>query len=382
MRTIVIWGAGRIGRGFVADIFREAEGFRTVFVDIDRVLVDALNAADGYTIAKATRDGIEETFVKKGYEAVHTSDISRLTALFSEKDLLLDIAVHEPKLGEVADMLAPLIGHRSRTGLAMDVMMNVNMARPDERFRALMRERLSPEEKAYFDRNVGVTGIFAMCISPLAPAWLKEKDPLALWNNGWPTQTVSQSALKCPPPKAPRLLLTDDIERKETRKLYTLNMAHAFLCYLGLPKGLITSLEAVRDPELRSRLLSALEEAALGLQSEFGFGSAEMESWSRTIVSLLENPYIEDGLQRLGADTRRKLGPRDRLTGPARLCLKAGHTPEHLARAIRAGFEYDNPDEGTREVRAYYRGSGLAATVEKYCGLKPDDPLFDLIIKA
>ena len=382
MRTIVIWGAGRIGRGFVADIFREADDFRTVFVDVDRSLVDALNAAGSYTVAKATRDGISEIHVKDCFTAMHTSDTARLEKLFSEKDLLLDIAVHEPKLEEVADMLCPFFEHRAQAGLNMDVMMNVNMARPDECVRALMRKRLSSAARAYFDQSVGVTGIFAMCISPAAPEWLTEEDPLALWNNGWPTQTISRSVLKCSAPAAPRLLLTEDIEREETRKLYTLNMAHAFLCYLGLPRGLRTSLEAVRDGELRTYLLGALDETAEGLKAEFGFGGSEMDEWSDTIVSLLENPYIEDGLQRLGADTRRKLSCRDRLVGPARLCMKAGKAPENIARAVRAGFDYENDDEGTREVRAFFLSNGLEAAIERYCGLDRSDPLFRLITKC
>ena len=70
-----------------------------------------------------------------------------------------------------------------------------------------------------------------------------------------------------------------------------------------------------------------------------------MDAWQKTIVSLLENPYIKDDLQRLGADTRRKLGAYDRLVGPARLCVKYGREPYALSKAIRAGFDYENDDE-------------------------------------
>lgn len=379
MRTILIWGAGRIGRGFVGDIFREAQGFSTVYADIDRELTDALDRAQAYTVAKATREGIKRTRVS-GFKAVHTSDEKALSELFAREELLLDIAVHEPKLVQVADMLAPMFERRARAGLPMDVMMNVNMARPDACFSRLMRERLSPAARVFFEANVGVTGIFAMCISPPAPDWLKSEDPLALWNNGWETQTISRTALKCSPPAAPRLLLTDDIEREETRKLYTLNMAHALLSYLGLPKGLKTSLEAVREPELRKILEGALRESSRGLEWRYGFSEAEMAVWREKIIGLLENPYIEDGLQRLGADTRRKLSANDRLVGPAGLCLGAGMEPSNLIRAIRAGFEYENPDEGTREVREYYTKHGLAASVKKYCALTPSDGLYGRII--
>ena len=371
MRTIIIWGAGRIGRGFVADIFEESDEFKTVFVDIDSSLVNALNENGRYLIAKATKEGIKERYTQKPFEAVHTSDTKRLEELFKEPNLLLDIAVHEPKLIEVAAMVAPLIELRAKTGLPMDIMMNVNMARPDKYFKNLLSALLFGESLKYFNEKVGVTGIFAMCISPLAPDWLKEKDKLALWNNGYFEQAISAECLKCPPPNVPRLRLTSDIEREETRKLYTLNMAHAFLCYMGLPLGLKTSCEAVKDRRLRPLLCGALDESIAGLKAEYGFGLDEMLLWRKTIIDLLENPYIEDDLQRLGADSRRKLAPKDRLCGPAALCEKIGIRPHNLMKAIRAGFEYENDDEGTREVRGFYLKNGLEAAMQLYCGRKP-----------
>ena len=380
MRTLLIWGAGRIGRGFVADIFKDAPGFRIVFVDIDEELVRRLNASGRYTIAKADLSGIRESVMDCGFIALHTSQTEELKSVFDEPELLLDIAVHEPKLTLVADMLCPLFEERARRGLATDIMMNVNMQRPDVYFRRLMEARLTGSAKAYFEEYVGITGIFAMCISPLAPEWLRQKDPLALWNNGWSEQAISLKSLKCPPPHAERLRLVNEIEREETRKLYTLNMAHALLSYLGLPKGFRTALQAVRDGELRSILDGALLESSVGLEAKFGFAETEMALWRESIIALLENPYIEDDLQRLGADSRRKLGAFDRLVGPARLCFEAGKMPVNIVKAIRAGFEYDNPDEGTQEVRRFYLKNGLAASLQKYCGLMPGGGLYEFAV--
>jgi len=380
MRKVIIWGAGRIGRGFVADIFFDTADFDVVFVDIDKHLVDGLNKNGKYLIAKATREGILERYSRRPYEAVHTDDAARLQELFDTDELLLDIAVHEPKLPQVADMLLPLIKQRAALGKPMDIMMNVNMARPDEYFRKLMNERLEGADKAFFNEKIGVTGIFAMCISPIAPDWLFAKDEFALWNNGYFEQAISAKELKCPAPALPRLRLTQDIEKEETRKLYTLNMAHALLCYMGLPLGLKTSCEAVNNPTLRPVLEGALRESCAGLIKEFGFDEDDMNSWQTVIIALLENPYIEDGLQRLGADTRRKLGAFDRVVGPARLAIKAGVMPLNLAHAIRAGFEYENPDEGTEAVRAFYNENGLAASLEKFCGLTENDALYKLIM--
>lgn len=382
-RTIVIWGAGRIGRGFVADIFNE-DTWRTVFVDIDRALIDSLNRAKKYTIHKAKKDGIHVTAVENGFAALHTDETDALKEIFLTENLLLDIAVHAPKLSEVADQVAPLMEYRAENApdLPMDIMMNVNMASPDERFVSLLEERLSQGALAYFKEKVGVTGIFAMCISPVAPESIIKTDPLALWNNGFHEQAIDKNRLKGHLPVLPRLRLTDDVAREETRKLYTLNMAHALVCYLGLKKGLKTSFDAVNDEEIRKTLLSALEEASAGLIGEYGFSEEEMTLWRETIVSLLENPYIKDDLQRLGADTRRKLGAYDRLVGPARLSVKHGRAPHALSKAIRAGFDYENDDEGTKAVRECVKACGALKAAEIYSGLVPGDGVYDLVFHA
>lgn len=379
-RTLLVWGAGRIGRGFVADLF-DSPAFRTVFVDLDRALVEKLNARGRYTIVHATRDGLSRRTVENGFRAVHTDDAKALNALFEEDQLLLDIAVHEPKLPEVADMLLPLLRHRMavRPDSVMDVMMNVNMPHPDERFLHLMRERLTEAEFAWFTAHVGVTGIFAMCISPIAPEWLLREDALALFNNGYPEQAIDRNRLKGEAPCLPHLRLTEDVAREETRKLYTLNMAHALISYLGLPMGLKTSREAATNEALRPILTGALEEASFGLCRELGFSEDEMTAWRRTILGLLENPYIEDNLQRLGADSRRKLGAYDRLVGPARLCAKHGKTPTQLAKAIAAGYSYENDDPGTHAVRELVRAQGFKAALTQVSDLHPGDGIYDLI---
>ena len=35
--------------------------------------------------------------------------------------------------------------------------------------------------------------------------------------------------------------------------------------------------------------------------------------------------------------------------------------------------------EGTREVRAFYRANGLEAALQRYCGLRPGDGVFELV---
>jgi len=214
MRTIVIWGAGRIGRGFVAALFRQP-GWRTVFVDIDRELVDLLNEKKQYTIFRATADGISREIMKDCFAAVHTSDSAALEKLFLEEGLLLDIAVHATELDKVAGMIAPLLSMRARVmpESPMDILMNVNMALPDEAFHEKLTAALQSDPAAlcYLEKQIGISGIAAACISPVAPEEMKKEDPLAVLNNDYPEQAISGPALKGEKPCLPKLRLSNNL---------------------------------------------------------------------------------------------------------------------------------------------------------------------------
>jgi len=89
-----------------------------------------------------------------------------------------------------------------------------------------------------------------------------------------------------------------------------------------------------------------------------------------------------DDLLRLGADSLRKLGPDDRLVGSAKLAIKHGGQPLTIARAIRMGFLYENSDEGTQRVRRVYQEKGLTGALTEICGLSPDEPLYQMVLKC
>ena len=76
--TIVILGAGRIGRGFVADLFAAA-GYRLVLVDQSAELVAALRAAGRYTVVCAENAERRHDHVIAGYDAYTTGQHNEIT---------------------------------------------------------------------------------------------------------------------------------------------------------------------------------------------------------------------------------------------------------------------------------------------------------------
>ena len=82
-KQILIWGAGRIGRGFIGDIFA-ASGYQLNFVDASEGLVDLLNTRGVYTVVRAvSADNIQRIPVTQ-FKAYHVSQKDVLQQLVTK----------------------------------------------------------------------------------------------------------------------------------------------------------------------------------------------------------------------------------------------------------------------------------------------------------
>ena len=407
-RTILIWGAGRIGRGFVADLFHAA-GYRLVLVDESAELIDQLRAAGRYTIVRAESSERRQDVVIAGYRALATAQTEELAEAIARADIVA-VAVFPQHFPQVAQQLAPGILRRQaeRPNVSLDIILCTNLAHAGPQFRALLHEALLPEPgphlltpglrrrplrspqargegvREYLEARVGVVETLVIRIVSDPPAHLSEREPLLVWTNGYPELAVDRHAFKGDIPPVSGLRLVDDMRAEETRKLYTYNMVQAALAYWGARRGYHLVVECLADPALRSEAEGALDEVSQALQAEYGFRAAEMARWIEDALAQTNNPALGDTLKRLGADPRRKLKREDRLIGPALLARKHGIQPRCLVRAIAAGLTYDDPgDAGATHVQQQISALGLPAAVREVCGLtEAEADLIEAIVGA
>jgi C_GCAxxG_C_C family probable redox protein len=132
---------------------------------------------------------------------------------------------------------------------------------------------------------------------------------------------------------------------------------------------------------LRQTADGALAEAGTALSREFGFSSAEMAAWNETVLRRIENPALQDRIERLGGDPERKLGRQDRLIGPALLARKHGIRPVHIIRGVATALCFDHPaDPGAKRVRQLVETEGPEAALQRLCGLQSETDLIEAIV--
>ena len=373
-REAVIWGAGKIGRGFLAEIFQDAN-YNIAFVEYDRQLVNSLKDVENYTIHKAVSADNQSTISIEGFDIFTTDDTESIKGKLIKEDAIAAIAVHQKALDSIAKTISQIIIEKAKGDPTskLDIIMCVNMHRPSIYFKGLLQDELPCEFHNYLTTNVGLIDSVVMRICPEPTPELLAVDPFAVLTNGYDQMPVDGKSFRGNIPNTAMLKLSQDIVAEEVRKIYTLNMSHAILAYVGNHKGYKYAYEAIGDAYIRQVVAGALCEVGRALSFEYGFSKEEMERWNLDIIESLKNPALDDTLVRLGSDTKRKLSAGDRLAGPAALCMKHDVFPENIGVGIAFAFTFEGAeDNGAIEVRQYVESMGIEAAIGEYSGIRDE----------
>jgi mannitol-1-phosphate 5-dehydrogenase len=104
--------------------------------------------------------------------------------------------------------------------------------------------------------------------------------------------------------------------------------------------------------------------------------TAELDDYIAELFKNFANRALADTVVRLARDPLRKLGPKERLVGAARLAEKAGVKPDALSLVIAAAYHYDNDDDPLAvELQRRIAVKGIEAVMADVSHLQATEPL-------
>ncbi len=380
IRTAVQFGAGNIGRGFLAQLFHES-GLEVVFVDVTDSVVNALNAQRAYPIS-IVGSGAEILQIDR-VRAVHGRDRVRVAEEIVQAELVCT-AVGANALPLVAPALAAgLLARHKSLGTPVNVLLCENLHDAASLLRAAVADHLPEKDR---EAVLAKTGFVQAVVSRMVPAPTEEDrvtDPLAVRVEAYKRLPVDANAIVGELPPLVGVELVAHFEAYVERKLYTHNGAHAVLGYLGYAAGYTFGYEALRDARIAPLLRAVLAESSEALIRRHGFPREEQTAYVADLLERFANESLGDTCIRLARDPVRKLAADDRLVGAARLCEAQGVTPRVLSWAIAAALRYDEPnDPSAPELQRMLREQGREITLRKVCGIAPTESLAALIEEA
>lgn len=381
MKQAVIFGAGNIGRGFIGQLFCES-GYFVTFVDVDRPLLDALNARGSYTIRLAGRDGTREVTVGP-VRALPAADREAVAAALAQADLAAT-AVGAAALPAVAANLAAGIARRAvrapDDGGALNVMVCENLKGAATVLRSLVNEALPEGIRLHVGERVGFVDTVIARMVPAPTPEMRAKDPSLIVVEPYAELPVDRAGFVGPIPAIVGMIPHAPFAFYTDRKLYIHNAGHAVLAYLGYRRGHRYSYEALADEDIYFQARGAMEESARALVRRYGPSGGGLLANIDDLLLRFGNRGLGDTIQRLARDPVRKLAAGDRLVGAAAIALAQGVQPANLVTGIAAGLCFDSAEDPSAvALQARLKRDGLERVLSEVCGLAPGELLAGMI---
>lgn len=380
MKKAVQFGAGSIGRGFLAQLFSQW-GCRVVFIEVKPEMVALLNEKGKYTlrmVGKGTRE-----LVIENVSAVNASDVEKVREEISSADIVAT-AVGVSALAGIAPLIASGIERRASRGIQapLNVIICENLLSAGEVLKSHVKNRISRDYHGYLEKYVGfVETVVSRMIPPVAEG-VRKDDPLLIITEEYGILPVSKKGFVGEVPDIKGMVAYDNLRAYEERKLFVHNLGHAMCAYAGYQKGYVYIWETVLDKNIVFLVREALGESGEALIRKHGFRNEEIYEHIDDLLERFANRALGDSVSRVGRDPVRKLGPHDRLIGSARLCFAFGISPMHIVKGIVHALHYDNEEDAqARKLRGLMRTKGIDYVLQHICGLDMEETLAGLIRK-
>ena len=362
--SCVIFGAGKIARGFIGHLLY-LSGIPFTFVEKADALVDLINQNKQYYVN--ILGAPDKCCTVKGVSAYSFTDSEDIERVISEADAVFT-AVGGKNLNDIVPMLALGVKAKAKKGGTLNIVTCENWKLPATILKNGITELLNDEEKAFFDKNVGVTEAVIMRSAIEADEEALKKDPLVVNVQNFWKLPVDASRIVGKLPDIQGLELVESFTGFLERKFYTYNAANGSVSYIGALLGYEKIADAAHDERILKILDGVYLETATALSKKHHFPLDEQLAFTLTSKAKLQDRTIVDFIERNARDPMRKLGPDDRLVGSARLVLEYGIKPENLCIAIAAAIYYNNDsDEFAVQLKNIRENEGIDAVLTKVC---------------
>ena len=164
-KQIALIGAGKLGKGYIADLFGQA-GYEVIFLVRRQQQAENLRAQGKYTVYVSHEDG----------SGISQKEISGFTAWCSEgaereqclevltQVPLASVQIYDDGFADAGKLLGEAIARRAELENpgTLDILLVMNYAAPDKIFAKYIEEQLHTDrQRAYFHEQVGLVKTLA-----------------------------------------------------------------------------------------------------------------------------------------------------------------------------------------------------------------------------
>jgi mannitol-1-phosphate 5-dehydrogenase len=377
-KTAVHFGAGNIGRGFVA-CFLHNSGYDVIFADVVDSLIDTINATPSYKVIEVGSEGTTEKTITN-YRAINSKT--------HEADLIEAI--------RTADVVTCSVGPRILKFIAPVIAKGIEL-----------RENGNPLHVIACENAIGATDTLAEFIKAPnnTPAHrLEDHHERARYANSaidrivpaqpegagldvtlekffeWVVDRTPFQDIGIP--DIDGINWVDHLEPFIERKLFTVNTGHATAAYHGYNRRKRTVYDALQDREIMKEVRGALMETKSLIVSKHEIDEEAQTAYLNKIIKRIGNPHLEDAVERVGRAPLRKLSRKQRFIGPAAELAENDQPIPYLLDAIEMAFRFQDVegDEESAELAKIMAEHGAEDVVKQVCGIQEREKIYPQLV--
>lgn len=373
LQSIMIFGAGKIGRSFIGQLFSRSN-YEVIFVDVDPVLIAAMNEKKSYRVViKAEQD--KEILVRH-VRAVSGMEVNAVAEELSKVSIMA-VCVGKNVLEKIIPTIAKglMLRYEKKPLLTLDIIIAENMRSAGK----FMRERLAACLPSTYpmDKLVGIVETSIGKMVPIMPQSEIEKDPLLVYAEQYNNLILDRKGFVGAVPHVDGLNPKENIKAWVDRKAFIHNMGHATVAYYGAfkhPKAKYIY-EVLEDLQVynfvRDVMLQSAEILHVIYPSDFSL--EDLENHIDDLLLRFQNRALQDTIFRVGQDLPRKLSFDDRFIGIIRLAIDNEMNYDKIMKAMTYGLYFkttdDNGNMATPDIKFHEMlTSDFEGTIKNICG--------------
>jgi mannitol-1-phosphate 5-dehydrogenase len=370
---LVLFGAGKIGRSFVAQLFSRG-GYEVVFVDVFQPLIDELNNRGNYKVI--IKGDKEEILNINNVRGVYAGDEEKvIDEILTARILAVSVGLNG--LSTAIQLIAKGLLKRYQINKCnpIDIILAENLRNAAEYLNNGL-EKCLPSDYPMHE----LVGAVETSIGKMVPIMKKkdmEEDILQVFAESYNSLILDKKAFKAPIPQIDGLSPKENMKAWVDRKLFIHNLGHATTAYLGYRHDPHFNFlyEVLEVKEIKFEVKETMLQAAHVLVRKYPdeFTLEDLTAHIDDLLYRFQNKALGDTLFRVGCDLTRKLSSEDRIAGAIHLAIEQKMPYNKILYALVCGCHFRATDEEGRMLPADVEFSklyekGIAEILSNVCG--------------
>ena len=347
MKLAIHFGAGNIGRGFIAPVLQD-NNYEVIFVDVNKQLIEQINLLKEYKVSSISLNSSTDLLVEN-ISGLLLEDKDPLCEKITQADLITT-SVGPKFVKDIFDLVSNVKTEKTQSFIAFENMYrasttnsNKNSLSKLELIDAVVDKIVPPQNTTSLDVTVEEYGAIVLDDS-------KDIKPL----------------------NESKIVSYRNYEHEFYKKLWLLNGLHLKLAYFGLSRNFKYIHEILNNQEgleFAEKSIDSLSKAYI----LFSHSTEDLNDFKQTILNRFSLPEIKDEVIRIARNPEIKFSKDERFERPLKYLISENHEINSFKTVLEIIFENNFQEvEGFSEFKINHLSKGKSFFYNKFWKIDTD----------